>query len=384
MQETTHLPNHLPATGNLRKMTKLLLRGQLLPLILISAVSVFSQSNQAVEKVVSLAHAKGNFDGVVILSQNGKPTSVIAAGYSNRATKTPNKPDTVFRLASLTKQITALLIMQQVSGGKIQLDAIAGGFLKTLPAASARVTVRQLLQHVSGLPNPSDGPDNAVPAFYLRQSPDAANMTETALGFCSGTPKREPGTKFEYNNCDYIILGALLESLAGKTYSEIVGERVIQPLGLKSWGIFTGDAKLDPVTALGYQEDGMQESPQNVSTYGSSGALYGNALDVVKWNEALLSHRLLSAEATQAMFRADPKLYGEALGSWAYDLPLTKPPLHVVERQGDIGSTRLLNLLLPEKNASLIIIANTDRADLFNTYSQKGLGYEVLKAWLTF
>ncbi len=365
-------------------MSKLLRRPQLFPLVLISAVFGFSQSNEPVEKVVSLAHTNGNFDGVVILSQNGKPVSVVAIGDSNRAAKTPNKPDTVFRLASLTKQITALLIMQQVAGGKIQLDARAGDFLKSLPAASARVTVRQLLQHVSGLPNPSDGPDDAVPAFYLRQGADAANITKTALGFCSGAPKRDPGTKFEYNNCDYIVLGALLEALAGKTYSELVRERVIQPLGLKSWGIFTGDAKLDPPTAVGYQENGTLELTQNVATYGSSGALYGNALDVAKWNEALLSHRLLSVEATEAMFRADPKLYGEALGSWAYDLPLTKPPLHIVERQGDIGSTRLLNLLLPERNASLIIIANTDRADLFNTYSQKGLGYEILKAWLTF
>jgi len=81
------------------------------------------------------------------------------------------------------------------------------------------------------------------------------------------------------------------------------------------------------------------------------------------------------------MFRADPKLYGEALGSWAYDSAVANPPLHVIERQGDIGGTRLLSLLLPGKNASLVIIANTERADLFNTYSKKGLGYEALKAW---
>jgi hypothetical protein len=102
---------------------------------------------------------------------------------------------------------------------------------------------------------------------------------------------------------------------------------------------------------------------------------------VAKWNTALLEHRLLSADLTETMFRADPKLYGEALGSWAYDTAIRTPPLHVIERQGDIGSTRLLTLLLPERNASIVVIANTEKADLFNTYSKKGLGYEALVVW---
>ncbi len=80
------------------------------------------------------------------------------------------------------------------------------------------------------------------------------------------------------------------------------------------------------------------------------------------------------------MFHADPKLYGEALGSWSYSLPGAAPPLPLVERQGEIGGTRLLSLLIPTRNASLVIIANTERADLFNTYTRKGLGYAILQA----
>jgi CubicO group peptidase (beta-lactamase class C family) len=62
-------------------------------------------------------------------------------------------------------------------------------------------------------------------------------MTKSALGFCSGKPKREPGSQFDYNNCDYIVLGATLESLSGKSYAALVRDRVIQPLDLKSWVI---------------------------------------------------------------------------------------------------------------------------------------------------
>jgi len=334
-----------------------------------------------IAEVFAAAHRAGNFDGVAVITVDGETVLTYAVGFADREAKTPTRPETLFRLGSLTKQVTALLVMQQVDAGRVQLEQKAGSIMKSLPQASGRVTIRQLLSHVSGLPNPSDGPDDKVPDFYLRTDPSAGDMKKSALGFCSGKPKREPGGQFEYNNCDYILLGALLESLSGKSYAELVSEQVIQPLDLKSWVVAPADPKRAPATAVAYQADGSVDARQNPATYGAAGALLGDALDVAKWNNALLSHRLLSVEATDTMFRADPKLYGEALGSWAYDSAVANPPLHVIERQGDIGGTRLLSLLLPGKNASLVIIANTERADLFNTYSKKGLGYEALKAW---
>ena len=328
-----------------------------------------------------IAHDAGNFDGVVVLSQNGKVVEATGFGLADRGAKTPNRPDTVFRLASLTKQVTALLVMQQVAAGRFKLDQEAGAVLSSLPASVSHVTVRQLLQHVSGLPNPSDGPDNVVPPFYTRSAADTASLTKGSLSFCYGTAKRSPGGKFEYNNCDYIVLGALLEAATGKTYEQLVQQRVIQPLGLKSWGLFPANPKRAPLTARAYKESGSEDDPQNPATDGAAGGLYGNALDLAKWNDAVLNHKLLSAEATETMFQADPKLYGEALGSWAYDLSFNQEAVHIVERQGDIGSTQLLTLLLPGKHASVVIIANTDKVDLFNTYSKKGLGYQILEAW---
>ncbi len=291
----------------------------------------------------------------------------------------------MFRLASLTKQITSLLVMQQVAAGHLKLDETAGEAMPALPAVSARVTIRQLLQHTSGLANPSTGPEYKVPPFYLRTTPDVGDNTKTALTVCSTAPKQEPGKSFEYNNCDYIVLGAILETLTHQTYAALVQRSVIEPLGLKSWGIFPADPGKAPKTTRAYKEDGSADDFQNPATYGAAGALYGNALDVAKWDEALLHHTLLSAEWTEVMFQADPKLYGEALGSWSYDFnpDAATPATRIVERQGDIGSTRLLNLLLPQRDASIVIIANTDRADLFNTYAKKGIAYEILKAALT-
>ena len=350
-------------------------------LTLFSFFAFSSLATAQISGAAQTAHDAGNFDGVVVLSQNGKVVEAAGFGLADRGAKTPNRPDTLFRLASLTKQVTALLVMQEVTAGRFTLDQKAGTVLSSLPPAFSHVTVRQLLQHVSGLPNPSDGPDTVVPPFYIRTAADTPSLTKGSLSFCYGTAKRAAGGKFEYNNCDYIVLGALLEAATGKTYEQLVRERVIQPLDLKSWGLFPADPKRAPLTARAYKESGAEDDPQNPATYGAAGGLYGNALDLATWNDAVLTHKLLSAEVTDTMFRPDPKLYGEALGSWAYDLSFHQEAVHIVERQGDIGSTQLLTLLLPQKNGSVVIIANTDNADLFNTYSKKGLGYQILEAW---
>ena len=332
------------------------------------------------EAILDAAHFRGEFDGVVVLSRNGKVIFSQARGLADKDKGLANTSATVFRLASLTKQVTALLVMQQVEAGRISLDDTAGKLMASLPATAGRVTVRQLLQHVSGLANPSDGPEDVVPPFYLRTEANAGDARLTAIGFCSALPKRDPGENFEYNNCDYIVLGALLEALTHESYPDLVRHRVIEPLGLKSWGIFTGDARNAGGVAKGYQSNGKVDLPQNPATYGAAGGLYGNALDVAKWDEALLHHTLLGSAATEVMFHADPKLYGEALGSWEYYLPGSKPSIRVIERQGDIGSTKLLNLLLPTQNASIVILANTEKADLFDTYSAKGLGFALATA----
>ena len=225
------------------------------------------QSN--LRAIVDKAHTAGTFDGVVVVSHNGQAIFKEAVGLADRVRHIPMTEHTVFRLASETKQVTALLIMQEVSAGRLSLDAPAGQYLHELAPSAGRVGVRQLLQHVSGLANPSDGPDDVVPPFYLRVDRDAGDNTKSALGFCSSSIKREPGQQFEYNNCNYLVLGAILEKVTGKRYAEIVQERVIRPLHLSSWGVLEADSKGAPVLAKGCSTDGKEELFQNAATYGA-------------------------------------------------------------------------------------------------------------------
>ena len=151
----------------------------------------------------------------------------------------------------------------------------------------------------------------------------------------------------------------------------------------RSLGLFPAEVSRQPVTAVGYLEDGSPEPFQNPATYGAAGGLFGTAKDVLAWDAALLSHQLLSPEVTARMFTPEPHLYGEALGSWSYELVLPgEQRVRLVERQGEIGGTRLLNLVSFDQRLAVVILANTERANLFKTYSREGLGYELVAAAL--
>lgn len=335
-----------------------------------------------VAAVVDRAHAAGGFDGVVGVTRGGATVLVRPAGQADRARGVANSAATVFRLASLTKQVTAVLIAREVSAGRLSLDAPIGRHIGGLSPTTARVTVRQLLLHRSGLPNPSDGPDGVVPEFYRVVGSPAGDHLAAAQGVCSGAPKTRPDRAFEYNNCDYLLLGAVLERLTNRRFDVLVREATAGPLGL-GWRIAPADPAEVPPVAVGHDASGAPDRPQNPAAYGAAGALLGSVEDVLRWDRALLDDSVIDPAATERTFAAVPDLQGQTLGgSWSYtlQLPGRSVPLRVIERQGEIGGTRLLNLIFPDDDAAIVLIASGGTAGFFSTYSREGLGYEAIAA----
>ena len=195
----------------------------------------------ALREVVRRAR-EGGFTGVILVSREGQLLLREAVGEADRRRHLPLTLDTRFRLASWTKQVTALLVMQEVEKGTLALNAPASTYLPTLSPSAGAVTLRQLLLHTSGLPNPSDPSPQAaptdVPAFYTRTAPAAAEAQTQATGFCSGPVKRPAGERFEYNNCDYLVLGAVLERVTGRSYAQLIQERIARPLRSTTLGLF--------------------------------------------------------------------------------------------------------------------------------------------------
>ena len=184
------------------------------------------------DRIIAQAH----FEGVAIAGDAAEPDYVHATGFAARDVR--NSPAAVWRWASVTKQLTATIVMQEVEAGRLDLDKPVTAYWPDWPQVfSDEITIRNLLQHTSGLADPNeDGPNlpDGMPVFYRPPAGQAATlgtMHYAATHYCAEHPRGRPGGGFHYDNCDFIVLGALLERTTGKPFAQLLEERIAAPLG---------------------------------------------------------------------------------------------------------------------------------------------------------
>lgn len=322
------------------------------------------------------AHRAGQFDGFVLVAEGGRTFYERGFGLADRAAGVPNGPATRFPLASITKQLTALLVLQFVDEGRLDLDAPVERVLPGFRGGrSEGITARRLLMHTSGLPD-----SDVVPGFMTERDPAKLRPEAVLAGPLAGPLLSPPGAQFRYNNGDYWVLGALCERLGGAPFAALLGRRILEPLGMKEAGLFVDDA---PVARLAKSYErgaaGPTEAVRPANLY-AAGALYGTASDVLRWDEALRSHRLLSKRATDEMFTADKSKGFVALGSWVYEhkFPQAAAAPRLIERQGEVNAFRHLNVIAPREGVVLIVLSNGGEPELFKLYANQGLSFELL------
>lgn len=326
---------------------------------------------------VSDAARKAGFEGVIVLGDRNGP--VISATAGQAAPKRPLHIDDVWPWASVTKQVTAVLVMQEVEKGALSLDQSLAAALPEFKGANAgKITIRQLLQHMSGLPNPETGPrspDFDAPLFFLRARAPKRQAAD-ALGDCAGAPAAEPGARFDYNNCDYIVLGAILEKLNGVSYAELVRTRIAEPLGLKS--LVAAPAKRRKKRDVVGHVGPTVSPPLNEATYGAGGALFGSAEDLLAFDRALAGGKLLNEASLKAMWAGDPALGYAALGAWVFPANLSgcAEPVRLVERRGSIGGVQVRNIIAPDAQRMLVLFTNDGAFDFGEIWRGEGWSYD--------
>jgi D-alanyl-D-alanine carboxypeptidase len=305
-------------------------------------------------------------------------------GTADRLAGRPHLADERWLWASVTKQVTAILVMQEVEAGRLSLDdtmaARLPGFAGT---TGAQVTLRQLLQHTSGLPDPSETPVNAddIQSFYV-EAGAAITDRARAVGFCAGPVRAEPGAGFQYNNCDYLVLGAILEMTTGSSYSDLIRDRIGTPLGLTSLVMAPDAAPSGGAAAIGYLDGDKPHPPINVATLGAAGALTGTAADLLELDRALIDGRLLSAASRSVLWKGDSALGYEALGVWAFPAPLAgcAAPVDLIERRGDFAGIQVRNVIAPALGRSVVVFVNDAKTDFGEIWQGRGLGFDLLSA----
>ena len=356
--------------------------------LLMSVISVAVRADEPISKpdlsaashrVAAVATDAGLAGEIVLTDQTGAAKD-LAFGLADRTNAKPHQVGQRWLWASVTKQVVAVLVMQEVERGRLALDDAIGDHLPAF-GGDRSTTVRELLQHRSGLPNPSDGGrDGEVRPFY-RETGRLIGDTARTKGFCSGPAKGPKGGDFEYNNCDYLVLGALLEHVTGKAFDKLVAERIAGPLGLRTVRVARDQQPRGGAAAIGY--DGQERYPDlNVATFGAAGALTGSAADLAAIDRALMDGRLLSSASRAEAWKGDPKLGYEALGVWSFPAKLAgcPGPVALIERRGDVGGTQVRNVIAPGLGRAIVVFTNDAALDFGEVWQGKGLSHDLLAA----
>jgi CubicO group peptidase (beta-lactamase class C family) len=312
------------------------------------------------------AHAAaGDFNGTVLVARQGHILYEQGFGFANLEWSIPNDLRTKFEIGSMTKQFTALLILQFVNEGKIRLDGHLADYLPYYRKdTGSRVTMRELLSHTSGIPN-----FLALPGFL--EGPASRmryGVKDFVQEYCSHDLRFEPGTRFEYTNSGYFLLGAVLEQLSGESYEQLLKERIFEPLGMKDSGYAHSE------TVLAHRASGYERSSlglRNARYYDMSipfaaGALYSTVEDLYLWDQALEGERLLPAQLRDLLFTPNLENYGFG---WGILVPKGGAPYageSIPMHGGAIFGFQSLIQRIPAHRESIVLLDNTDSPKLLD------------------
>jgi CubicO group peptidase (beta-lactamase class C family) len=239
----------------------------------------------------------------VLVRQNGRTD--FERGYGVRELHTSARIDsrTNFRLASFTKQFTAMAIMLLVHDGRLSYDKRLTDVFPEFPAYGKTITIRNLLNHSAGLVDYEDIWDHRYPGVPPEKIPQIHDAGVLEIVKQQTGTKFSPGTKWEYSNSGYAVLAMVVEKISGKPFGDFLQERIFKPLGMTNTLAHEKDKNEPPNRAYGHTKtsDGWRGTDQSsTSAVLGDGGIYSSLTDLAKWDEALARHTLLSEAEMRA------------------------------------------------------------------------------------
>lgn len=303
---------------------------------------------------------KANEPGAtIIVTRDGLTVFRQAYGMADVAKGLPMTPDTVMRIASITKQFTATGILILVDEGKLALDDDINKFLPDYPTGGKRISIEHLLTHTSGIANYT-----SKPTFEAGMNTDLT-VSQMIDSFKNDTPQFEPGTRYSYSNSGYFLLGAIIEKVSGLSYAKFVEQRIFVPLGMSN-SAYEGHERGSAMRAQGYTRSSASagfEAGKSVSMtlpY-AAGALVSTVDDLARWDAAVSAGKLLKPSSQQKAFTAHVLADGKSV-PYGYGWSVRK--MHGMPMQshgGGIPGFSTYALRLPEKQLYVAVLSNADR-----------------------
>lgn len=322
------------------------------------------------QRIDSLFASEIDFSGVVLVAENGTPIYQKAFGYREFENQIPLQTSDIFELASVSKQFTAMIIMMLKEKGLLGYDDSVTKYLE-LPYKG--ITIRNLLTHTSGLPDYQDIMDKYWDKTKVAGNPDCIEYLNKYA-----PPKRfEPGEKYEYSNTGYLLLASIAEKASGKDFIELCRKWIFRKLKMKSTDIRTlEEKKATNNFAIGHIYVEERHKWVRADSFPSSnytiwlgnrkgpGRISSTAADLLRWDQALYSEKLIKQSTLQEAF-TPMKLNNGSLSNYGFGWSLrTDSTLgKMVSHNGDNPGYKTQIIRYIDKKKTMIVLNNNAHRD---------------------
>jgi len=344
----------------IRNTTRLLIAGMALIMLLAGSLQAANRKAAGLTSQIEALikpHFPADRPGLaVIVTQNGKVLFRKAFGSANLELGVPLRPDMLFRIGSMTKQFTAAAVMMLIEQGKVSLNDPITKFLPDYPVQGHMITVEHLLTHTSGIQSYTD-----IPGWMTSKIMTDLKLSELIDGFKREPMHFAPGTRFEYNNSGYMLLGAIIEKASGETYEAFLKKNIFDPLGMKNT-LYGHNQPIILNRASGYDADGdtVLNAPYlSMTQPHAAGALLSTVDDLAKWDAALYTEKILKQESLKRMWTPYTLKDGTSTGygyGWAISTLQGSP---TIQHDGGIHGFVSDGLRLPQEKVYVAVLCNT-------------------------
>jgi CubicO group peptidase (beta-lactamase class C family) len=299
----------------------------------------------------------------LVVIKNGQIVHRKGYGLANRETKEPFQCDTPSLIGSVAKQFTAMAIMMLAEEGRLSFDDPLPKYLPDFPVYAQKITLRHLLHHTSGLPVFDD----------LISAKHGVNDKTTAMEMLKvfarqQTPRFIAGDKYEYNNGGYVLLSHIVERVSGKPYAQFIQERIFQPLEMRDSFISHDEAKLKTMRrAIGYFKEWngvkVSESIGTLRLYNGMGSYFSTVDDLLKWDQALYTEKLVKAATFQEATTPGKLNSGQSLNyGFGWELFRSKEIPYMLHAGGWAGFKSFI-VRIPAQRFTVVALSNSNQFD---------------------
>lgn len=314
-----------------------------------------SPRTNLVDSFFTLIHKKNEFNGTVLVVDNGEVIYRKAFGYANFKTKDSLTPFSVFQLASVSKQFTAISILQLYEQGKLSLQDPVSKFFPDFPYKN--ITLQLLLSHRSGLPNYVYFSEE----YYTEKNKQLTNGKLMEL-LSKHKPQLyfEPDKKFNYCNTNYCILASVVEKVSGISFAQYVSKNLLEKVGLEYSFISTpSNATQKKLLVTGYDENNQESVPDYMDGLLGDKGVYSSVIDLKKWDDALYNGSVIQMKTLQlAMKPANNDMIGGRNYGYGWRIKMLADNTPVYYHGGWWKGFNTFSMRNPADKSAIIILSN--------------------------